>query len=162
MTEAKEKDQQVIIKKYANRRLYDMSSSSYVTLEDLCDMVKGGVEFKVMDAKSGDDITRSILTQIIFEQESKGYNLLPVNFLRQIIGFYDSNISTMLSSYLEKSMEHFTANQDKMQGFMNSFNDFSPFKQLEEVGRHNIEMFEKTMNMFSPFPKDKGEGDDKK
>lgn len=147
----------VIIKKYSNRRLYDTGTSAYVTLEDLCQMVKKGVDFKVQDAKSGEDLTRSVLTQIIFEQESKGYNMLPVGFLRQIIGFYGDNLSALLPSYLDKSMENFTQNQEQMRSVMGAFGEFSPFKQFEKLGKQNMEMFEKAMSMWSPFGPNSGE-----
>jgi len=154
---ARKKENSVVtIKKYANRRLYDTSKSSYVTLEDLCQMVKQGVDFTVIDAKTGDDLTRSVLTQIIFEQESKGYNLLPISFLRQIISFYGDNLGAVLPSYLENTMNNFIQNQDKMRNYMGGFEEFSPFKGLEEISKQNMEIFEKTMNMFSPFgPDDK-------
>lgn len=144
-------DSPVVVKKYANRRLYDTATSSYVTLDDLCDMVKRGIEFMVVDAKTEEDLTRSVLTQIIFEQESKGYNLLPVGFLRQVIGFYGDNIGKMLPSYLENTMDNFVKNQEKMRSMMGNFAPFSPFKQMEELGKQNMEFFEQAMNMFSPF-----------
>jgi len=141
----------VVIKKYANRRLYDTSISKYVTLEDLCDMIKRGEDFIVHDAKSGDDLTRSVLTQIIFEQESKGYNLLPENFLKHVIKFYDTGMGNVLPAYLEKTMDNFTANQEEFRSMMGSYSGFDPMKQFEEMGRKNIEFFEKTMGIFSPF-----------
>jgi len=148
---AKKTEEPVVIKKYANRRLYDTLSSSYVTLENLCQMVKDGIDFVVVDAKSGEDITRSVLAQIIFEQESKGVNLLPIGFLKQVIGFYGDNLGSVLSSYLDNSMKNFIDNQDKMRGLMGSFTEFSPFRGLEEIGKQNMEIFEKTISMFSPF-----------
>lgn len=143
--------EEVVIKKYANRRLYDTSQSTYVTLDDLCKMVKSGTDFLVVDAKSGEDLTRQVLTQIIFEQESKGYGLLPINFLRHIIGFYDDSLSAVLPKYLEKSMQDFAENQEKMRDYVGTFAEYSPFKGLEEIGKKNMEMFEQTMSMFSPF-----------
>ena len=108
-------DEQIIIKKYANRRLYNTGSSSYVTLEDLATMVKDGDDFVVQDAKSGDDITRLVLAQIIFDQEAKeGQNLLPINFLRQLISFYGDSVQTMIPSYLEYTLNTFASEQDKM------------------------------------------------
>src|ERR1700676_3722598 len=104
----------VVIKKYANRRLYNTSTSSYVTLDDLCQMVKGGREFLVYDAKSGDDITRAVLTQIIVEEEQKGQNLLPISFLRQLIGLYGDNMQWLVPRYLEHAMTTFAHNQDQM------------------------------------------------
>lgn len=144
----------IVIKKYANRRLYNTDTSSYVTLEDLCDMVKEGAEFIVYDAKSGEDLTRQILTQIIFEQEGKGENLLPVNFLRSIIGFYDNSLKDFVPHYLESSMSTFVKNQEKMRemmgvGPMGSFGQLS--HQLEEIGKQNMELFTKAFSMFTPF-----------
>ena len=104
----------ITIKKYANRRLYNTATSSYVTLEHLADMVKKGVDFVVYDAKSGEDITRSVLTQIIFEAEAKGQNLLPISFLRRLIGFYDDSLNSVLPGFLDMSMESFANNQDQM------------------------------------------------
>jgi len=144
-------DDLVIIKKYANRRLYDMSQSQYVTLDDLCEMVKKGIDFKVIDAKSEEDLTRSVLAQIIFEQESKGVNILPVSFLRQIICFYDDNLSSVLNKYLENSMHNFCQKQDEMRKYVDDINQFSPMKQFEEISKQNMQWFEKTMDMMSPF-----------
>lgn len=156
-------DELMIIKKYANRRLYDMSQSQYVTLEDLCDMVKKGLDFKVIDAKTEDDLTRSILAQIIFEQESKGYNILPVSFLRQIISFYDDNLSSVLNKYLENSMHNFCQKQDEMRKYLNDMEKFSPLKQFEEISKQNMEWFEKTWGAMSPlsFVKNDDKNDEK-
>ena len=104
----------IIIKKYANRRLYYTQTSSYVTLEHLCEMVKEGVEFEVRDARTGEDITRTVLAQIIFDEENKGQHLLPIQFLRQLIRFYGDSLQTFVPSYLELSMENFTKNQEDM------------------------------------------------
>ena len=144
----------IVIKKYANRRLYNTDTSSYVTLEDLCTMVKSGSDFIVYDAKSGEDLTRQILTQIIFEQESQGEHLLPVNFLRSIIGFYDNSLKSFVPHYLESTMQTFTGNQDKMKemlgmGTLGSFGQVA--SQLEEIGKQNMEMFTKAFSMFTPF-----------
>lgn len=144
----------IVIKKYANRRLYNTDTSSYVTLEDLCSMVKSGAEFVVYDAKSGEDLTRQILTQIIFEQESQGENLLPINFLRSLIGFYDNSLKGFVPHYLESAMQTFAGNQEKMQemmgmGSMGSFGQVA--HQLEEIGKQNMEMFSKAFSMFTPF-----------
>lgn len=144
----------IVIKKYANRRLYNTDTSSYVTLEDLCVMVKDGSEFIVYDAKSGEDLTRTILSQIIFEQESKGEHLLPTNFLRSIIGFYDNSLKDFVPHYLETTMKTFSGNQEKMQemlglGTMGSFGQVA--SQLEEIGKQNMEMFTKAFSMFTPF-----------
>lgn len=145
----------IVIKKYANRRLYNTDTSSYVTLQDLCTMVKDGAEFVVYDAKSGEDLTRQILTQVIFEQESSGEHLLPTNFLRSIIGFYDNSLKDFVPHYLENAMKTFTGNQEKMRemmgmGAMGSFGQVA--QQLEEIGKQNMEMFTKAFsNMFSTF-----------
>lgn len=140
------------IKKYANRRLYNTSTSSYVTLDHLCQMVKDGIEFAVFDAKSGDDITRSVLTQIIVEEEAKGQNLLPIGFLRQLISFYGDNMQQMLlPKYLDFSMKSFSENQEKMRHYMeDTFGSVFPFGQFEEMSKQNLAMFEKTMQFFAP------------
>jgi polyhydroxyalkanoate synthesis repressor PhaR len=142
----------VTIKKYANRRLYNTATSSYVTLDHLCQMVKDGVDFVVYDAKSGDDITRPVLTQIIVEEESKGQNLLPIPFLRQLISFYGDNMQWLVPRYLEHSMQSFTGNQDKMREyFQTTFGGIFPFGGFEEMSKQNIALFERAMRMFSPF-----------
>lgn len=145
----------VTIKKYANRRLYNTATSTYVTLEDLSAMVKEGIEFNVYDAKTSEDITRSVLTQIIVEEENKSgqQNLLPIGFLRQLIGFYGDNLQWMVPKYLEQSMEALTGNQDKIRDmFQTSFGSIFPFgTTLEEMGKQNMAMFERTMQMFNPF-----------
>ncbi|MGH6932038.1 MAG: polyhydroxyalkanoate synthesis repressor PhaR [Dongiaceae bacterium] len=142
----------IIIKKYANRRLYNTATSSYVTLDHLCQMVKGNVNFAVYDAKSGEDITRSVLTQIIVEEEAKGQNLLPINFLRQLIGFYGDNLQMLVPRYLEHSMEYFANNQDQMRSYMrDTFGGVFPFGRFEEMGKQNIAFFERAMKMFAPF-----------
>ncbi len=144
----------VTIKKYANRRLYNTATSSYVTLDHLAQMVKEGTEFNVYDAKSGEDLTRSVLTQIIVEEEGKGgENLLPINFLRQIIGFYGNNMQWLVPRYLDHSIETLRENQGKFRDYMqNAFGGMFPFQAMEEVSKQNIAMFEKTMSMFGrPF-----------
>jgi polyhydroxyalkanoate synthesis repressor PhaR len=142
----------IIIKKYANRRLYNTATSSYVTLDHLCQMVKDGVEFAVYDAKSGDDITRSVLTQIIVEEESKGQNLLPINFLRQLISFYGDNLQFLVPRYLEHTMEYFARNQEQMRDYMRTtFGGMFPFGRFEEMGKQNLAFFERAMKMFAPF-----------
>ena len=142
----------VVIKKYANRRLYDTETSAYITLEDLCERVKAGKEFVVLDAKTGQDLTRQVLAQIIFEQETKGYHLLPVSFLRDVIRFYDDSMNGMLQNYLEASMNTFMKNQENMRGMMGKAMDgFSPLGQIEEMTRQNVAFFEQAMNMFSPM-----------
>ena len=142
----------VTIKKYANRRLYNTATSSYVTLDHLCQMVKDGTDFVVYDAKTGDDITRSVLTQIIVEEESKGQNLLPIPFLRQLISLYGDNMQWLVPRYLEHSMKSFTGNQEKMREyFQTTFGGMFPFTGFEEMSKQNIAMFERAMRMFSPF-----------
>jgi polyhydroxyalkanoate synthesis repressor PhaR len=143
----------VVIKKYANRRLYNTATSSYVTLDHLCQMVKDGVEFTVYDAKSGEDITRSVLTQIIVEEESKGgQNLLPINFLRQLISFYGDNLQFLVPRYLEHTMEYFASNQEQMRGYMrDTFGGMFPFGRFEDLGKQNIAFFERALKMFAPF-----------
>ncbi len=141
------------IKKYANRRLYNTATSSYVTLENLCQMVKDGQDFVVEDAKTGEDITRSVLTQIIFEEESKtGQNLLPIGFLRRLISFYGDSLQSLVPSYLDVSMASFQRNQEHMRQYMaEAFGEMFPFRSLEEMGRQNISMFQRAMTMFNPF-----------
>lgn len=142
----------VVIKKYANRRLYNTATSTYVTLDHLAEMIKGGTEFVVTDARTGDDITRSVLTQIIVEQEAKGQNLLPIKFLRQIIGFYGDSLGGLLPKYLENSMETFAQNESQMRKAMTeAFRGIFPMDQLEQMGRQNMQMFESAMKMLNPF-----------
>ncbi|MBL4891195.1 MAG: polyhydroxyalkanoate synthesis repressor PhaR [Rhizobiaceae bacterium] len=156
----------IVIKKYANRRLYNTGTSAYVTLEDLALMVKAGEDFVVQDAKSGEDLTRSVLTQIIFEQEGKdGQNLLPISFLRQLIGYYGGSMQTLVPSYLEFSMDSFAKKQGEMQEQMAKMMGGSglPNMQIpgmgagmdlsviEEQVQQNAEMFQKAMGMFNPF-----------
>lgn len=134
----------VTIKKYANRRLYNTATSSYVTLDHLCQMVKDGQDFVVFDAKSGDDITRSVLTQIIFEQEGKGQNLLPIHFLRQLIGYYDDQMQHVVPNFLDMSMDNLAKNQDEMRARMTEGFGGNQFGALEEMTRTNIKMFQDT------------------
>ena len=143
----------VVVKKYANRRLYNTQSSSYVTLEDLCRMVKDGVEFVVRDAKTGEDITRSVLTQIIVEEESKGgQNLLPIGFLRRLIGFYGDNLQGMVAQYLDFALRGFSQDQDRMrENVRKALGGMFPFGDLDEMSRRNLQMFENAMRMFQPF-----------
>jgi polyhydroxyalkanoate synthesis repressor PhaR len=151
---------EIIIKKYANRRLYNTGTSTYVTLEDLAKMVKKGEEFTVQDAKSGDDITHSVLTQIIFEQESKtGNTLLPISFLRQLISYYGDQMQMVVPTFLEHSMQAFTDQQVQMREQMTrAFGDTPlsknlqmPIQMMEEQVRRNTDMFRQAMQMFSPF-----------
>jgi polyhydroxyalkanoate synthesis repressor PhaR len=140
----------VIIKKYANRRLYNTQTSSYVTLDHLCEMVKEGVDFEVQDARTGEDITRSVLTQIIFEEENKGQNLLPIRFLRQLIRMYGDSLQAFVPGYLDMSMESFTKNQEQMRDRVaQAFGGGT--QVLETMARQNLAMFERAMKMFSPF-----------
>ena len=146
-----QKSAAITIKKYANRRLYNTATSSYVTLDHLCQMVKDGLDFVVYDAKTGDDITRSVLTQIIVEEEAKGQNLLPIPFLRQLIGFYGDNMQWMVPRYLEYSMQSFARNQEQMREyFQNTLGGMFPFGGLEQMGKQNLAMFERAMRMFTP------------
>jgi polyhydroxyalkanoate synthesis repressor PhaR len=147
----------VTIKKYANRRLYNTATSSYVTLDNLSHMVKEGTDFVVYDAKSGEDITRSVLTQIIVEEESKGQNMLPIGFLRQLISLYGDSLQFMVPRYLEHSMETFAHNQDRMrQYFKDTMSGMFPFGAFEEMSKQNIALFERAMQMFSPFAPGQG------
>ena len=141
----------VTIKKYANRRLYNTGTSTYVTLEDLATMVKNGEDFAVFDAKTGEDITRSVLTQIIVEQEGKeGQNLLPINFLRQLIRFYGDSMQTLVPRYLEVSIDSLTKEQEKFRNQMVQAFGVTPFGPLEETVRRNMEMFKQAVSMFTP------------
>jgi polyhydroxyalkanoate synthesis repressor PhaR len=149
-TEAKEPP--ITIKKYANRRLYNTATSSYVTLETLAQMVKDGNDFVVYDAKSGDDITRQILTHIIVEEEGKGENLLPIDFLRHLISFYGDSLGSVVPNYLDYSMQAFARNQDQMRATMgNTMGGMNPMGPFEEMGKKNVAMFEEAMKMFMPF-----------
>jgi polyhydroxyalkanoate synthesis repressor PhaR len=140
------------IKKYANRRLYNTGTSTYVTLEDLATMVKTGEDFLVYDAKSGDDITRSVLAQIIFEQENKaGQNLLPTTFLRQLIRFYGDSMQMVVPRYLEQSIDTLTREQEKFRKQLTNTFSVGPFAPLEEQVRRNMELFQQTFSMFKPF-----------
>jgi len=142
----------IVIKKYANRRLYNTEKSSYVTLDDLAGMVRQGQDFVVKDAKSGEDITRSVLAQIIFEEESKGQNLLPVNFLRQLIGLYGDSLEGFVPGYLEASMESFAKNQENMREQVSSMMGGNPMiANMESMARGNMEWMENAVKMFSPF-----------
>ena len=149
-----DKEQPTIIKKYANRRLYHTGTSTYVTLDDLAVMVKRGDNFAVIDAKSGEDITRPVLTQIIFEQEAKtGQSLLPINFMRQLIGFYGDSMQAMVPSYLEHSIQMLTENQQKFRDQMTNAFGAQNFGVMEEFGQKNMDMFRNAMSMFLPLSK---------
>lgn len=150
-------EEPITIKKYANRRLYNTATSSYVTLDHLCQMVKDGVDFVVYDAKTGEDITRPVLTQIIVEEESKGQNLLPIGFLRQLISFYGDNLQWMVPRYLEEMMGTFSNNQDRLRQSMNdTLGGMFPAGNLEEMGKQNMALFESAMRMFSPLGPEAG------
>ena len=152
MTEKTDSDEPVIIKKYANRRLYNTDKSTYVTLDHLAGMVRDGQDFVVKDAKTGEDITRSVLAQIIFEEESKGHNMLPTNFLRQLIGLYGDSLQGVVPGYLDATMETFAKNQDAMREQMQKSLGGNPaMAGLESMVRTNMEWFENAMRMFTPF-----------
>jgi polyhydroxyalkanoate synthesis repressor PhaR len=159
--------QPVTIKKYANRRLYNTGASAYVTLEDLAEMVKQGEDFVVYDAKSGEDITRSVLGQIIFEQEGKtGQNLLPIRFLRQLIRFYGDSMQMFVPSYLEFSIERLTKDSQKFREQFEAAMSANPlagpsrqmFQSMEEQARKNMAMFREALEMFPVFGAAIGEG----
>jgi polyhydroxyalkanoate synthesis repressor PhaR len=158
-TAKKRSEGPTVIKKYANRRLYDTGRSSYVTLEDLGEMVKEGHDFVVYDAKTGDDLTRSVLTQIIVEEESnEGQSLLPIGFLRQLIGFYGDGLAPLVPNYLEHTIQTFAKNQEQLRQQINkSIEGMFPVPNLEEINKQNMAMFENAMRMFRPFgtPPDK-------
>ena len=152
-------EEPIVIKKYANRRLYNTGTSTYVTLEDLAAMVKKGEDFVVYDAKTSEDITRSVLTQIIFEQENKaGQNLLPANFLRQLIRFYGDSMQMLVPRYLEVSIESLTREQEKFRQQLSQTFGTGPFAPLEEQVRRNMEMFERAFTMFAPFARRESQG----
>ena len=172
---AKKKDDIIVIKKYANRRLYNTGTSTYVTLDDLAEMVKRDEEFVVQDAKSGDDITHSVLTQIIFELENKnGQTMLPVSFLRQLISFYGDHMQMIVPSFLEQSMLAFTKEQERMReqleatfgaSPMDMMKMQTPLKFIEEQTKRNMDMFNNAMRMFTPAkggeePKDEDTGEE--
>ena len=143
--------ERVVIKKYANRRLYNTASSSYVTLEHLSEMVKKGVDFVVYDAKTNEDITRSVLTQIIFEEESQGQSLLPIQFLRQLIGFYGNSMQSFLPSYLELSLASFTEQQERMRTQLQALGQGAGVGVFDSQIQQNLALFDRAMKMFSPF-----------
>lgn len=159
---ARKKDETIVIKKYANRRLYNTGTSTYVTLEDLAEMVKRDEDFVVQDARTGEDITHSVLTQIIFELENKdGQNMLPVSFLRQLIAFYGDQMQMVVPSFLEQSMVAFTKEQERMREQMakafggnplDAMKMQTPMKIIEETTKRNMEMFQNAMAMFTPKP----------
>jgi polyhydroxyalkanoate synthesis repressor PhaR len=141
----------VVVKKYANRRLYNTATSSYVTLDDLAKLIKEGVDFVAHDAKTGEDITRSVLTQIIVEQEQKGQNLLPISFLRQLISFYGDSVQFLVPGYLEQAMIAFNRNQEQMRKNLQATFGLFPFGQFEEMGKQNMALFERALKMLAPY-----------
>jgi polyhydroxyalkanoate synthesis repressor PhaR len=141
----------VVVKKYANRRLYNTATSSYVTLDDLAKLIKEGGDFVAHDAKTGEDLTRSVLTQIIVEQEQKGQNLLPISFLRQLIAFYGDSMQVLVPGYLEQAMVTFARNQEQMRKNLEATLGIFPFAQFEEMGKRNMAMFERALRMLSPY-----------
>jgi polyhydroxyalkanoate synthesis repressor PhaR len=145
---AEGKGPKVVIKKYANRRLYNTAKSSYVTLDDLAKMVRSGEDFVVFDAKTGEDITRSVLTQIIVEEEAGEQNMLPTNFLRDLIRLYGDPLQRMVPSYLEAAMEAFSRNQEQLR---RTFGGTPALANFEQITRSNIELFERSLRMFTPF-----------
>lgn len=153
MAQSKGSNSVIVIKKYANRRLYDTSTSQYVTLDHLRDLVKNGTDFQVVDAKSGEDLTRGVLAQIIFEEEARGANLLPVDFLRQLISFYGDSLQSVVPGYLQMSMNNFAQQQEEFRSRMTEAmtNPPASVAMLEEQTRRNMEMFGQAMRMFTPF-----------
>ncbi|MCB1556747.1 MAG: polyhydroxyalkanoate synthesis repressor PhaR [Alphaproteobacteria bacterium] len=167
-TAAKRAEGPTIVKKYANRRLYDTGRSSYVTLDDLCEMVKEGHDFIVQDAKTGEDLTRQVLTQIIVDREAKGENMLPVSFMKQLIGFYGDNLQSLVPNYLEQAFEAFSKNQEQFRsqmsksmeslggvGQMPGMGMMNPMTTFEEINRQNMALFENLMRTWSPFGADR-------
>jgi len=151
--DADQESRPVIIKKYANRRLYNTDTSTYVTLEDLAEMVRGERDFVVYDAKTGEDLTHSVLTQIIVEQESRGTNLLPIGFLRQLIRFYGDSMQKLVPSYLEFSLDSLTRQQEQYRRrFAHAFGT-AAFEAMQEQVRKNFATFEKALGLFTPFAK---------
>jgi polyhydroxyalkanoate synthesis repressor PhaR len=147
-----------VVKKYANRRLYNTGSSRYVTLDDLSRMVRQGHHFVVHDAKTGEDLTRSILTQIILEEDGKGRNLLPISFLRHLISFYDDSLRAFLPRYLELSMENFSGNQEQIRRYIEgTLGRFFPMNQFEDMARQNMALFQRAASLLNPMTGAEGE-----
>src|SRR5260370_31998043 len=142
----------VVVKKYANRRLYNTATSSYVTLEDLAKLIKEGGDFVASDAKTGEDITRSVLTQIIVEQEQKGQNLLPISFLRQLIGFYGDSMQFLVPGYLEQAMMAFAKNQEQMPNTLRATFGIFPFGQFQQIANQHTPLLTRPFNTLSPYP----------
>lgn len=158
--EAETRSDPVTIKKYANRRLYNTDTSSYVTLDDLAEMVRSERDFVVHDAKTGEDLTHSVLTQIIVEQESKGQNLLPIRFLRQLIRFYGDSIERIVPSYLEFSLDSLTREQERYRKQFAGAFTAPPFEMMQEQARQNIAMFEKALGIFNPYAQKEANSND--
>ena len=157
--DAEQESRPVIVKKYANRRLYNTDTSTYVTLEDLAEMVRGERDFVVYDAKTGEDLTHSVLTQIIVEQESRGTNLLPIGFLRQLIRFYGDSMQKLVPSYLEFSLDSLTRQQEQYRRrFAHAFGT-AAFEAMQEQVRKNFATFEKALGLFTPFASSDGAGE---
>lgn len=159
MTEAQKQQmadgkQPTVVKKYANRRLYNTATSSYVTLDDLARMIREGGDFVVYDAKTGEDITRSVLTQIIVEQEQKGQNMLPISFMRQLISLYGDSMQFLVPGYLEQAMGAFARNQEQMRDSLRTTFGMFPFGQFEEMGKQNMALFDRALKMLSPYARD--------
>lgn len=162
-----EQNQDVVrVKKYANRRLYNTATSSYVTLDYLAQMVRDGIEFTVEDAKSGDNITRQVLTQIVVDEEAKGQQMLPINFLRQLISLYGDNLQSIVPKYLEQSMAVFSSNQEQFRSYVHEIKDkfapMFPLGPLEEMSKQHMAFFEQAVKMFSPFVPGGGQTQDDK
>ncbi|MCW5724973.1 MAG: polyhydroxyalkanoate synthesis repressor PhaR [Maricaulaceae bacterium] len=153
MSESGKGEQPVVIKKYANRRLYDTASSRYVTLDHLRDLVRKGADFVVQDAKTGEDLTRGVLAQIIFEEEARGANLLPVQFLRQLISFYGDSLESVVPGYLQMSMDNFAQQQERMrERFAEALGSpQAAMSMMQEQTKRNMAMFEQAMRVFTPF-----------
>ncbi|MFT3988441.1 polyhydroxyalkanoate synthesis repressor PhaR [Aestuariivirga sp.] len=158
MSDEKPAQNAVVIKKYANRRLYNTATSTYVTLDDLSSMVKSGTDFVVFDAKTSEDITRSVLTQIIFEEENKGTNLLPINFLRQLIRFYGDSMQAFVPGFLEFSLENLGKEQEKFRSQLMEAWGADPFKAMQDQAARNMSMFSDAMRVFNPFASTMGGG----
>lgn len=143
----------ITIKKYANRRLYNTATSSYVTLDHLCRMVKDGIDFNVYDARTGDDITRLVLTQIIMEEEARGDALLPTNFLRQLISLYGDSMQWMVPRYLEQALQAFAGNQERLREyFQATISGMFPFGGFDEPGKRDPAMMERAVRIMTPPP----------
>ena len=158
--DANQESQPVIIKKYANRRLYNTDTSTYVTLEDLAEMVRAERDFVVYDAKTGEELTHTVLTQIIVEQESRGTNLLPIGFLRQLIRFYGDSMQKLVPSYLEFSLDSLTKQQEQYRRRFSDALGTAAFDAVQEQVRKNFETFERALGMFTPFNADAADSQD--